>query len=475
MQDKGELTCDTKKMLDSIAEKVAMPDLLDISRVELGGRGAFVITFDGMVNQELLAKAISAAEYKAMKREFKNGYELFNFLHDECFLTAEKKVSKTLEDCYTAIVNGFSIILIENCAAALKLGTQNIPVRAINEPTANNNIKGAKEAFTESVKTNEVMIRRRLHSPNLRMEEVFIGKESKTKCSIVYMEGRVSKKVLSKIRALFEQNAVDMVLETGVFEILLRSRQQVLFSHVHTTDRPDMLCARIYQGRVGIIVDGTPFVIVVPYLFGDNFQNLDDYNYKAVYINFLRILRMISFLIAIFAPAVHVAACTFTPDLLPPIMVRTFLSAQSYTPFPILYEMLVITMLYEIMREAGLRLPKEVGHTVSIVGSIIIGETAVNGGLISAPTVLIAAIVSIATYIVPSLLDTVITLRIVSLFAAGFFGFWGLGAVMLVCGIILVTKKNMGIRYISSVFPIFKNFRQPIASQDIPPLGRSED
>ncbi len=475
MPEKGALTCDTKKMLEELSQMLSMPDLLDVSRVKIGGRGCYVLTFDGMINQELLTKAIGSAEYKGLKREFKNGYELFNFLHDECFLIAEKKTSETLDDCYSAIVNGFSIILIENCAKAIKLGTQDIPLRSVNEPTANNNIKGSKEAFTESVKVNEVMVRRRMHSQKLRMEEVFIGRESRTRCSIVYMEGRVSKKVLSHVRRVFERGDVEVVLETGAFEIMLRSRQQVLFSHIHTTDRPDMLCARIYQGRVGIMVDGTPFVIVVPYLFGDNFQTLDDYNYKATYVNILRILRLAAFLIAIFAPALHVALCLYAPDLLPPVMVRAFLSAQMHTPFSIIYEMLTITLLYEVMREAGLRLPKEVGHTVSIVGSIIIGETAVNGSLISPPTVLIAAIVSIAAYIVPSLIDTVVVLRLVSLGAVGLFGFYGLLAVVAICLIILLTKKDMGVRYISSVLPVFKNLRQSFASQDISPLGERED
>lgn len=471
-QIKTPIDANTQKALADIEALVNMPDLLDISHMKIGGWGAYVISFESMINKALLNRCITGIELKGLDRSFSDGLQLFNFLNHECFISGEKKDLDNLEDMYTSIVNGFSIILIECYPKAIKIGTQGFPTRAISEPTANNFVKGSKEAFTESVKQNESMVRRRIKSNDLRMREMFIGRESETRCTVVYLESRVSKRVLREVEKLFRRNDLDMVFETGVFEILLQGKQQFLFSHIHTTDRPDMLCMRIYEGRVGIMVDGTPFVLIIPYLFGDNFQMLDDYNYKAVFVNLLRIIRVFAFIIAIFLPAVYIAFCNFTPDLLTPMLVQTFLIAQSANPFPLMYEMLVVTLLYELMREAGLRLPKEVGHTITIVGSIIIGEAAINGSFLSPPVVLIAAIVSIATYLIPTLIDTIVILRIASIFAAGYFGFWGIGVIALIAFIALVTKKNMGVRYISTIFPVFKHFRQSFASSEITPLGR---
>lgn len=273
-------------------------------------------------------------------------------------------------ELFRFIMSGFVVILIDGAPRGTACGIQGYPYRSISEPTAEVNERGSKEGFTEPIRTNMSLVRRRVKSPLLKFELFPVGKISRTDICLIYMTDRVSAKLLRDVRRKINSIDLDVILTAGYLQPFLTGRPWSLFSDVGTTERPDVLAAKVQEGRIAILIDGTPFALIVPYLFTENFQTLDDYAHSAFYASFIRIIRYFSFIISILLPGAYVAISTFHPELLPQALLFNIAAAEDTTPFPLGIEALIIHLLYEIMREAGLRLPRPVGHAVSIVGAL---------------------------------------------------------------------------------------------------------
>ena len=253
------------------------------------------------------------------------------------------------------------------------------------------------------------------------------------------------------------QNAkLDMVLESGYIQPFLDHKGLSFFSGVGVTERPDTLCAKISEGRVGVIVDGTPFALIVPHLFIENFQSIDDYSNRPFYALFLRALKFISFAISMLLPGIYVAVAIFHQELLPASMLFDIAVSEGRTPFPIMLEALVIHFIYEIMREAGLRMPKTVGHAVSIVGALVIGDAAVTAGLIAAPMLIVLALTAISSFVVPSLYEPAAVLRFLFIIVGGLTGLYG---IMLILGLLILNACSInpyGVPYSAPITPFEK-------------------
>ena len=225
----------------------------------------------------------------------------------------------------------------------------------------------------------------------------------------------------------------------------LENRHLSLFSGVDVTERPDTLCGKITEGRIGVLVDGTPFVLVIPYLFVEHFQSMDDYALNPYYATFLRLIKYFSFSVSMLLPGIYVAVGTYHPEMFPPVLLLSFLNANQATPFPLMVEALMIHFLFEIMREAGLRFPKSVGHAVSIVGALVIGESAVRAGLVGAPMVIIVAMTAMSSFVIPSLYGAMAILRFGFILLGGSLGLYGvmLGVCLFVCSICAMNIQSI--------------------------------
>ncbi|MEG1027941.1 MAG: spore germination protein [Oscillospiraceae bacterium] len=351
------------------------------------------------------------------------------------------------------IMSGFVVVLIDGIPCGISMGMQGFNFRSIGQPVSENNVRASQEGFTEPLRINMTMVRRRIKSPNLCFKILSLGETSKTDICLMYMTDKVSINLLNNIEKKLKNIKIDLLLNSGYIIPFLEGKPYSIFSDVGTTERPDTLCAKINEGRIAIVIDGTPYAIIVPYLFTENFQTMDDYSHKAVYGSFIRILKYLAFFISILLPGIYVAISTFHPELLPHSLLFNIVAAEETTPFPLFVEALILHIMYEIMREAGLRLPKVVGHAVSIVGALVIGDAVVSAGLVGSPIVLIVALTAITSFVVPSLYQQIAILRLLFIIMGGTTGLFGIALLFMLTLINACSIGSMGMPYTSPIAP----------------------
>ncbi|MDE7121442.1 MAG: spore germination protein, partial [Oscillospiraceae bacterium] len=306
------------------------------------------------------------------------------------------------------------------------------------------NILGAQEGFVETIRTNLSLLRRRMKTPLLRFELSQMGSLSRTDICLCYLSDRVPPQLLRQIKKELESSELETILSTGYLQAFLEKCRGSIFDSVSLTQRPDVLCSKLLEGRVALFIDGTPFVIVIPKLFIENFQTLDDYNYKPFYAAFSRWIKYLAFLLAILLPAFYIAVSMHHPELLNSTLLLILTDAESGAPLSLPVESIFVLLMYEIIREAGLRLPKAVGGAVSIVSGLIIGDAAVSSGLISTPMLTMVAISVIAGFVTPDLNAQITILRILFIIAGGLWGLFGIGLLGMMTLYNLAATENFG-------------------------------
>lgn len=389
----------------------------------IGGIRLQLLACEGMIGLQNLSEVLA---------EPLNGFEgtgpeaLYRWLREKVLLAPDQKEVYTFSQLFQFLMSGFAVILIDGLALGICFGLQGFNFRSISEPSAEVNVRGSREGFVEPIRINMTMIRRRIKSPKLKFELLTVGSQSRTDICLVYMTDRISQDFLSQTRLRLQNLPMDVVLESSYLQPFLEKKPYAFFSGIGTTERPDTLCAKVAEGRLAILVDGTPFALILPYLFHENFQTVDDYTHRPVYAAFSRILKYLSFYLTILLPGLYVAIAVHHLELLPPALLRKVMEAEATTPFPLMFEALIIQLIYELMREAGLRLPRPVGHAIGIVGALVIGDAAVSAGLIGSPMVLIVALTAISSFVVPSLYDSVTVLKFLFILIGGLFGLFGI-------------------------------------------------
>lgn len=437
----GNLTDDmikVRKIFDNSS------DLVD-RRILVGGVPVQVLICEGMISLSTFAEILAEPLTTSPLGDKADADAVLEYLRNGTLLGIDQKELYTFGDLFTFIMSGFAVILIEGKALGVACGMQGYQFRSVSEPSSEVNVRGSREGFVEPLRINMTMVRRRIKSPALKFELMTVGVRSKTEICLAYMDDTVSGELLDSVRGRLKAAKLDIVLEGGYLQPFLEERPLSLFSGVGTTERPDTFCAKICEGRIAILVDGTPFAMIVPYLFNENFQSMDDYTHQPYYATFIRILKYTAFLFTILLPGAYVALATFHPELFPNALLYNIATSEESTPFPLMFEALIIHFIYELMREAGLRLPRPIGHAVSIVGALVIGDAAVTAGLIGAPMVMVVAVTAISSFVVPSLYQSITVLRFGFIVVGGMLGLFGitLGLTMVFAN--LCAKHPLGV------------------------------
>ncbi len=368
--------------------------------LDLGGVPAALLGLDGLVNKQVITLSILDPLLAAPPPE-KPGEAALAYIEGQVLATMEQKRVGDTDQALTLLMSGFALLLVEGCREGLAFGVQGFATRGPEEPQNEVMQRGAKDGFTESFLTNIAVIRRRLKTTDLKFEKVEVGAQSHTPLALCYLQGVASPVILAQVKQRLAACDLQTVLGAGYFSGFLdRGR---LFRGVGMTERPDVVCGEIEEGRIAILVEGTPSALLVPFLFVENFQTLDDYLARPFYGTFLRWLKYAAFFLSAFLPGLYVAIVTHHPEMLPEALLLKIAESESQTPFPIMAETLLLYFLYEVLREAGLRAPRSLSATVSIVGGLVVGDTAVAAGLVGAPSLLVVALTAIAGYAVPRL------------------------------------------------------------------------
>lgn len=386
---------------------------------------------------------------------------LQNFSSFSDFLTAvnvpETKALLNVSDCVEKVLSGDAVILIDGINKGISVATRKPASRAVSEPPTASILKGPREGFVENAQTNMSLVRQRLKTTNLKYEKLSVGKMSKTTVGLAYIDGVANTEVVKTLREKINDISVDGVIDSSYIIKSISDRKTSMFKQVGSTEKPDIFCAKLLEGRVGILVDGSPIALTAPFILLEDFQSSEDYYINAYRANFSRILRVIAVIISILLPAFFVASQLFHLQFIPLSFLLTIVGSIKGIPLSPSVEMFVTLLIFEILNEASIRMPRYVGIAMSVVGALVLGETAVNAGMVSTPTIMIIALSGICFYAVPDLNETLSVLRLMFLTVAGFMG--GYGIILLGCGVItyLCSYESFGVPYMTPYAPLSKN------------------
>ena len=452
--------------LQYIKNRFSVSEDITIHKLALNGINGAVISLDNMINKDILAFGVLKPLYNY---HFSNIPEsAINDIENKILYTDDITEIYNFEQLFTFIMSGFAVIAIEGSTKMLSIGIQGYKTRGISEPESDVIQRGSKEGFVETLRTNMTLLRRRIKNTDLKFEIMTIGKLSKTEICLCYLNKTVSQDILSELKQRITDIDLETVLAAGYIVPYLEDKnEKSLFSSVGITERPDSLCGKLTEGRIGILIDGVPTALIVPCIFAEYFQTLDDYSNKPYFASFTRILKFLSFLISVFLPGIFTSLGTFNPEMFPTLTLNKIAVSIASTPLSLMTETILILLVYEIMRESGLRMPQPLGYAVSIVGGLVIGDTAINAGLIGAPTLMVVAISAICSYIIPNLYAPTAILRIVFTIAGGLTGIWGIAILSSIVFLSLCSKTSFGIPYLSPITPFSDSvFRDVIFRAD---------
>lgn len=374
-------------------------------------------------------------------------------IKDTLITVTDIREEKELDAAINALLSGDSILMLDTIDIAYIIATRAWPARGVGEPTSESVLRGPKEALVETMRFNTALIRRRLRDSRLRVESTKVGVRSKTDIAIMYIEDIVNEDVLTQVKEKLDSINIDAILDSGYIEQLLEGSKWSIFPQVQSTERPDVVAAALLEGRVALVVDNTPFCILVPTTLSTLFQSPDDYNQRWLYASGIRILRFIAILLSIVLPAIYVSVTSFHTAILPTRLVYAIAASREGVPFPAFIETLIMEISMALLVEAVLRLPNGLGSTIGIVGGLIIGQAAVTAGIVSPAMIIIVSLTSLTTFITPSyeVISSQRIIRLTLIVAAAMIGFYGVVLMLLFYLIHLIKLESFGVPYMAPI------------------------
>lgn len=428
-------------------------------------------------------KAISAISEELVNTKSENKKvkpnEYFDFLMNHIAIGRATSNGQDFKSLYEELLAGNMVFLIDACASYFSVITSSSEGRAINEPTSQTIIKGPKNAFTENIDKNVYLIRTLIRNEALRVEAITIGTVTHTRVKILYLNGIAKDDIVADIRSRVQKINYDGILSTGYIEEIIKTDPYSIFPSVLNSERPDTVVAGLLEGKVSIISDGSPYVIITPAPFSDFLQASDDY-YENFYISSLmRIVRYVALVFTLLVPATYIALITFHQEIIPTPLLISIAAQREGVPFPALFEVLLMDLTFEILREAGIRMPRAVGSAIAIVGALVLGQAAVEAGLVAAATVIVVALTAISSFAITNyaMSNAIRLLRFVFIFMGGMLGLYGISMGLIVLTLHLCKLKSASVPYLSPVAPFIKGgnkdsiVRYPLLKLKFRPAG----
>ena len=481
MNAQKTLSKNLNENLSTAKKLLPAEDILTYAFTTQDGVDCALVYADGMVNKELLGSLVSKPLSKLIIQNGEHGAQTNAKKPDHTFdervlentRFPELKEKTVWEDIVNEVLDGNTLLLVDGSKTGFIVGAKLVPVRAVIEPPTGVAVKGPREGFIEDVKTNMALVRKRLKSPDLRLETVRVGKRSQTAVCVCYLDGIAEEEVLESIKKKLEKIQIDNIPDSSYISAFLSPRKHSLFRAIGTTEKPDIFCAKLAEGRVGLLVDGSPIALTAPYILTEDLQSSEDYFVSPFMATIFRFMRLISLFVALLLPAFYVSAQLFKMQLLPLGLMLTIASSVRELPLSPALEMFVVLLLLEILKEASIRMPKYVGMSLSVVGALVLGETAVSAGFLSTPAIIIVAFSGICLYTVPDFVETGSVLRWLFLLVAGGLGPFGIvlfGAFVLYY---LITSDSFGTPPLAPFSPLIKgDLRDSIVKYDMQSLTR---
>lgn len=435
------------ELFDSFIKSNKSDDLVVRDFVALNTRAKLVF-IDSLVNKQLIDSCVLAPLQKS-KSKANSPTKIISEVISECGATNKSTVTDIMQE----LVGGSCIIFFENFDSAICVPVPGYEKRAISEPPTSAVVKGPREGFTEDLQTNLSMLRRRLKTPSFVVKKMSIGTQTNTQIAVVYLSSVADNAIVAAVVKKLSNIKIDGIIDSFYIEEFLQEKKNSIFKQVGSTEKPDVAVAKLLEGRIGIVVDGSPIVITVPYIFIEDLQSGEDYYSQPARATFLRIIRVFGILIGILLPGFYVATQIFHYRLLPINFLISLLDSVQGLAFPPLIEILFVLFIFDILNEASVRMPKHLGMALSIIGALVLGDTAVQAGLVSPPSILVVAISGITIYTVPDQVGTMSLIRLGLTIIGGIAGYYGLLLAFVFLFWYMCGLQNFGSPYLAPYAP----------------------
>ncbi|WP_372447611.1 spore germination protein [Neobacillus rhizophilus] len=419
---------------------------------------AAIMYFSNLVNQDsinhdILKPLMYVPDH--LKDRNRSLDQITDMIIKETIYHSQAKLEWNMEKLIEYILCGETLLIIDGIKEAIRIGTRNVEKRAISQPETEQIILGPREGFIENIQTNLALLRYRLPTPDFQVRTMKIGRLTKSTVAYCYLKGIASETVIQEVEKRLSEIDIDAIMDVGYLEQFIEDNPFSPFPQIQSTERPDKTVANLAEGRVAIFVDGSPFALLVPVVFNQFYQTAEDYSSRFLMGSFVRLARMLALVFSLVFPALYVSFISFNPELLPTEFAIAVAGGRAGVPYPAVVEVLIIEVAMEVLREATVRLPKQVGGALSIVGVLVVGQAAVEAGLASPITVVAIALTTIGSFATPaySAAFALRMLRFPIMILAGIFGLYGV-----VIGIIFIfnhmlSLKSFGVPYMAPVSP----------------------
>ncbi len=377
--------------------------------------------------------------------------QLAGYVRDNYYDISDAKPFETIEDAAQAMLTGDAIFFLDGYNKAIKIPDKGYPGRGVYETESEKVIRGSNEGFSESIKLNTALIRKRLRSPHVKVRETFVGRRTNTNVDLVYIKDLIHPEILEQIEKRLQEFEIDGALDSGIIEQLTERRKYSPFPQFQTTQRPDRAAMAILEGRIVLLSDNSPVALILPTTYNTFIQTSDDYYSRWEIASFTRVLRYVASFLAMVLPGLYLAVTNFHTQILPTDLLLSLAAARQGVPFPAMVEVLIMEVAFELLREAGVRLPGANGNTIGIVGGLIIGQAAVDANIVSPIVVIVVALTALCSFAVPNeeFATAFRILKFIFIFLCGSLGFFGFLVGLLTVLIHLSHLESFGIPYLA--------------------------
>lgn len=417
---------------------------------------AMLVFMDGLIDKKIIN--LNILQPLMLQENFQsifNGDNLARMLIEQYLPSGQATNINNFQDVQVAVNSGDSVLFFDGFAEAISIETKGFEHRGIERPTTEQSVRGAQNAFTEVLRVNTALIRTMLHSSDLITEMLSVGRRGHLNCAVMYLKSVANPKLIAEVKRRIESINVDFINDSGILEQFIVDSPRNPFPQTLSTERPDRVTAHLLEGRIGILLEGSPFGQVVPISFFTLMHSTDDFSLNIYYSNMLRIIRYIGAVLSLLLPALYLAISTFHQEAIPTELLLSIIAARSQVPFPTIIEILLMEFSFELVREGGLRIPGILGSTIGIVGALILGQAAVSAKIVSPIMVIIIALTGLSSYTIPEyrLASALRLLRFVFIFLALAMGLVGIACGFMILVAILCSMKSFGVPYMAPVAP----------------------
>lgn len=433
-------------------------DDIVMRRFEIGSQRlpALLIYLEGFIDKNRSSEIMNALmlQSRLVRPDWRlTAEQSFDHIINQALISSQISLADNLQQLSQGIFSGKMALFVDGVSRAALADIKGYEHRNVAMPESEVVVRGPREGFIEELVTNLILLRRRIKGPQVKVEKMIIGEQSSTSVALVYIKGIADEKIVEELRRRLKRIEIDAVLDSGYLEEYIEDAPYSPFPTIGNTEKPDVAAAKVLEGRVAILVDGSPFALIAPHLLVETFQVSEDYYSRPFYASMTRIIRIVAYFITLLLPAIYVAVQVYHPEMIPTILVVRMAGAREGIPFPAWLEALLMLTIFELIKEAGLRMPRAVGQAVAIVGTLVLGDAAIRSGIVTPAMVIVVALTGIAGFVIPPESESIAVLRFPLLIAGSILGLFGVMLLVFVTVAHAVSLRSCGVPYTAPLAP----------------------